>query len=125
MVDHIVILESPSLPLQEQAAEIVERKGKGHPDSICDAVGERISIELSRAYSKAFGRILHHNIDKGLLVAGQVECYLGGGRVVEPMRLVMGDRAAVGLAEKKLPIKEIAIGAARDWVQAESPPCGS
>jgi S-adenosylmethionine synthetase len=28
---------------------------------------------------------------------------------------VMGDRAAVGLAEKKLPIKEIAIGAARDW----------
>ena len=53
--------------------EIVERKGLGHPDTICDLVMERISQALSQAYVKYYGRILHHNCDKGLLVAGQVE----------------------------------------------------
>lgn len=115
MSQNIVVQESFALPLQEQRLEVVERKGKGHPDTICDAVAERISIELSRAYSKAFGRILHHNIDKGLLVAGQVECRFGGGRVLEPMRLIIGDRATTGIGRKRIPVAEIAVGAARDW----------
>lgn len=34
-----------SLPL-----EIVERKGIGHPDTICDALVEEMSSELSRFY---------------------------------------------------------------------------
>ncbi|MBI5775778.1 MAG: S-adenosylmethionine synthetase, partial [Nitrospirae bacterium] len=61
----VVVHESPALPVCEQGIEIVERKGKGHPDTICDAVVERISVELASAYTKAFGRILHYNIDKG------------------------------------------------------------
>lgn len=115
MADGILIQESPAVPVQEQRVEIVERKGKGHPDTICDEVAERISIELSRAYRKAFGRILHHNIDKGLLVAGQVECWPGGGRVKEPMRLIIGDRATPGIGGKAISVAEIAVGAARDW----------
>lgn len=115
MTNDIVIQASPTVPVQEQCVEIVERKGKGHPDTICDAVAERISIELSRAYQKAFGRILHHNIDKGMLVAGQVDCRLGGGRVKEPMRLVIGDRASAGVGRKAVPVAKIAVGAARDW----------
>ena len=115
MTDRLVIQESPVLPAHEQHVEIVERKGKGHPDAICDAVAERISIELSRAYVRAFGWILHHNIDKALLIAGQVECWLGGGRMLEPMRLIIGDRAALGVGGKTLPVAEIAEAAARDW----------
>jgi len=64
----------------ENAIEIVERKGLGHPDTICDSVMEKISQALSKAYIEKFGRILHHNCDKGLLIAGQVEHRLGGGR---------------------------------------------
>ena len=59
--------------------EVVERKGLGHPDSICDAIMEEISLALSREYMEQFGVILHHNIDKGLLVAGEVERKFGGG----------------------------------------------
>jgi S-adenosylmethionine synthetase len=44
--------------------EIVERKGLGHPDTICDLVMERISQALSQAYLQHFGKILHHNCDK-------------------------------------------------------------
>jgi hypothetical protein len=50
-------------------------------------------VALSRAYLREFGRGLHHNIDKGLLVAGAVEKWFGGGRLVKPMQLVVGDRA--------------------------------
>ncbi|MBD3309660.1 hypothetical protein GF351_00400 [Candidatus Woesearchaeota archaeon] len=55
-----------------EKVEMAERKGSGHPDSICDAVCEAASNVLSRHYIKNFGRVLHHNVDKGLLVAGRV-----------------------------------------------------
>jgi len=32
------------------AHEIAERKGRGHPDSICDALAENLSIGLARFY---------------------------------------------------------------------------
>ncbi|WP_054032284.1 methionine adenosyltransferase [Desulfatitalea tepidiphila] len=80
-------------PVAQQETEIVERKGLGHPDTICDAIHEKISVALCRAYQHHFGRVMHHNIDKGLLVAGLSEPRIGGGRIVEPMRLVIGDRA--------------------------------
>jgi S-adenosylmethionine synthetase len=111
----IVVQASPTIPVSEQPVEIVERKGRGHPDTICDAVAERISIALSHAYVKSFGRILHYNIDKGLLVAGQVECRLGGGRVREPMRLIIGDRATVQVGRARVPVAKIAEDAAREW----------
>lgn len=115
MTMEVAVHESPARPVSEQDVEIVERKGKGHPDTICDAVAERVSIELSRAYTKAFGRILHHNVDKGLLVAGRVECRFGGGKVLEPMRLVIGDRAASGTKGYAVPVARIAETAAREW----------
>jgi S-adenosylmethionine synthetase len=59
------------IPVGQQQMELVERKGLGHPDSICDAIMEAISVALCRTYLDATGRVLHHNIDKGLLVAGQ------------------------------------------------------
>lgn len=112
----VAVHESSAPPLREQELEIVERKGKGHPDTICDAIADRISVELSRAYTEACGRILHHNVDKGMLVAGQVECRLGGGRVLEPMRLIIGDRATMTVGRRRLPVARIAVSAARDWI---------
>jgi len=69
----------------EHDVEIVERKGTGHPDFICDSVMEAISVALSGEYTKTFGSILRHNIDKGLLAAGRAVKTFGGGRVTRPM----------------------------------------
>ncbi|MBI5874929.1 MAG: methionine adenosyltransferase [Deltaproteobacteria bacterium] len=101
----------------EQQVEIVERKGVGHPDYICDAVMESISVALSQEYIKRFGDILHHNIDKGLLVAGQVEKNFGGGRVIKPMELIIGDRATFKIGDKKIDVESIAIETAKKWFQ--------
>jgi S-adenosylmethionine synthetase len=54
---------------------------------------EQISIALCREYIATFGHILHYNVDKCLLVAGLTQPHLGGGSVIEPMRLILGDRA--------------------------------
>lgn len=99
----------------DQQVEIVERKGKGHPDFICDAAMDAISVALSREYLRQFGRILHHNIDKSLLAAGSVEKRFGGGRVIRPMELIIGDRATFSVGDRWIPVAEIAVGAAGEW----------
>jgi S-adenosylmethionine synthetase len=110
---HVQALSGPTVA--ELDVEIVERKGLGHPDTICDAVMERISQALSRAYLERFGALLHHNCDKGLLVAGRVERRFGGGRVLEPMRLVIGDRATVSVGREEIEVAAIAVETARAW----------
>ncbi len=111
-----IFVEKASLrPIEEQSVELVERKGIGHPDTICDAVMEATCLGLCREYMQRFGRILHHNIDKGLLVAGQTSPRLGGGKVNEPMRIVFGDRATYEYRGIRIPVGEIAEDAARSW----------
>lgn len=102
-------------PLEDQPIEICERKGLGHPDSICDFVMDKISVALSEEYLKRFGRVLHHNIDKGLLVAGEIESKLGGGRVVKPMLMVFGDRATFVVGGDKVPVEDIVLNTAKNW----------
>jgi S-adenosylmethionine synthetase len=100
----------------DQRVEIVERKGTGHPDYLCDSIMESISIALSREYVREFGTILHHNIDKGLLAAGRTEKRFGGGNVLKRMELIIGDRATVAAGGKKIPVAEIAVDAAKQWL---------
>lgn len=113
---HITVEVLGGKPVAEHEVEIVERKGVGHPDSICDAIMERVSIDLSREYLREFGTILHHNIDKAFLVAGNAEIRLGGGRITEPMRLIFGDRATYELKGRRIPIAEIATATAKRWI---------
>ena len=112
---NILVDSLKQTPLEEQKLEIVERKGLGHPDSICDAIMDRVSVGLSRAYLDKFGVILHHNADKSLLVAGEVDTRYGGGTVKEPMRLIFGDRATFEAEGATIPVEEISVQAAKDW----------
>jgi len=102
-------------PLEQQKLEIVERKGIGHPDCICDAIMDRISVKLSQEYKKKTGEIRHHNIDKSLLAAGETETRFGGGKVKKPMLLVIGDRATFEVGHVKIPVSEIAVRTAKEW----------
>ncbi|APG24554.1 methionine adenosyltransferase [Syntrophotalea acetylenica] len=114
----MILVEPLQCPaVADQAFEIVERKGLGHPDSMCDAMLEEVSLQLSRYYLEEFGAVLHHNIDKGLLTAGSTEKWFGGGRILKPMELTIGDRATVLAKGKRIPVNEIATTAAKDWLR--------
>ena len=114
---NIWVNELKQVPLEKRPIEICERKGIGHPDTICDALMNEVSIELSKEYLKRFGSIMHHNVDKGLLVAGEVERRFGGGKVTKPMLLVFGDRATFTVDNDEIPVKDITINTAKKWFQ--------
>lgn len=115
MTNNIFIESNHGTPTSEKKFEIVERKGIGHPDTICDLIMDQVSIELSKSYINEFGAIQHHNMDKAYLVAGQTENKFGGGNILKPMKLIMGDRATFQVANKKIPIDEISIDTASKW----------
>ncbi|MDV3292669.1 MAG: methionine adenosyltransferase [Nitrososphaerales archaeon] len=107
--------------VQDFDVEIVERKGQGHPDSLIDGASEAVSRGLSKYYRKEFGAILHHNVDKGILVGGKAEVRFGGGRVVEPIYLLVAGRATelVPLRGKtvKVPVEKIAVRSIRSFIK--------
>ena len=106
-----------SVPVHTQPVEIVERKGKGHPDTICDKAAEELSITLSRYYLERFGRVLHHNVDKCILAGGSSDVSFGGGRVTKPIYLLLVGRATSEVGGVSLPVGELAIDGTRNWLK--------
>lgn len=86
----MIILNKPFTP----PYEVVERKGLGHPDTLADGISEAISRSLCRHYLEESGQILHHNVDKVLIIAGQSAPLFGGGSILKPPSVVVGGRAS-------------------------------
>ena len=117
--DTAFVLNAPaSVHPDAREVEIVERKGRGHPDSICDAVAEAFSISLTRAYHARFGTILHHNVDKILLAAGSSAPRFGGGEVTAPIEIYLGGRATALADAVEIPIADIGSASSRAWLRA-------
>lgn len=113
---NIQIEELGATPITDRKVEVVERKGLGHPDFICDSIMNQVSVELSKEYLERFGTILHHNIDKGMLVAGEVKSKFGGGVILKPMRIIFGDRATFEVENEMIDVNDIAIETAKHWI---------
>lgn len=113
----IIVEKVNDLSVQQSAIEIVERKGLGHPDTLCDRAAEELSIAFSKYYIEKFGRVLHHNIDKCLLVGGRSEVCFGGGTVTTPMHLIVAGRAVESVGKEKVPLEEIARETTYRWLK--------
>ena len=105
------------LPLGERPVEMVERKGSGHPDSICDALAQTLSRNLCRAYLEGVGAILHHNVDKVLLCGGSSAPRFGGGEVLQPIEIYLAGRATLSAGGKPVPLDQLAIEGSRQWLR--------
>lgn len=116
-MSEISVSSSSRPPVGDVPIELVERKGLGHPDTICDALMEAVSLALCREYRAVAGRVLHHNVDKALLVAGQSEPKVGGGSVTQPMRLIVGDRATMMWRGQPIPVWDIAKTTILRWMR--------
>lgn len=113
MTTHINFLDQ--IPLKHREFEIVERKGVGHPDTICDSLMDSMSVALSKAYRQEFGMILHHNLDKCLLTAGSSEPKFNGGKITSPMKIIMGDRATTAAFNKTINLNDIFVDNGKKW----------
>jgi S-adenosylmethionine synthetase len=106
------------LHIDDNEVEMVERKGLGHPDTICDALAEMLSRNLCREYRKRFGKVLHHNVDKALLRGGLAAPAFGGGAVLSPITIYLAGRAVTEVGGEAIPIDEIAVEGSRAWLGA-------
>lgn len=104
-----------------QPVEIVERKGVGHPDTICDALAEEICVRFCRVYQERFGTILHHNVDKILLCGGSSRTAFGGGEVLAPLEIYLAGRASNEHQGERISTSDVAVEACRAWLRAHLP----
>jgi len=109
-------------PIEEHGVELVERKGLGHPDTIADAAAEEASRILSQFYLERYGTVLHHNLDKVLVVGGQAAPKFGGGEVLQPIYIIVSGRATTEVrledgSVEKAPIGPIIMKAVKGWIK--------
>jgi S-adenosylmethionine synthetase len=115
----VAALDRPAV--DDQTVEIVERKGIGHPDSLCDGIAESVSRALAAAYLDRVGTILHYNTDETQLVAGNAAPAFGGGEVIEPIYVLIVGRATSEYEGTTIPTEPIALRAARQYLDAHVP----
>ncbi len=68
-----------------------------------------------------FGAILHHNVDKGILVGGKADAYFGGGKVTVPIYMMVAGRATELVPFKgmrvEVPVEEIAVRSVKKFIR--------
>ena len=110
-----MIEPAPAPSPGDSGLEVVERKGLGHPDTICDALADALSVRLCQFYLDHFGLILHHNVDKALLCGGVAHPAFGGGEVVEPMEIILSGRATRHFQGVDVPVDDLAESCVHSW----------
>ncbi|NLV06307.1 methionine adenosyltransferase [Haloarcula rubripromontorii] len=118
---NIHVQPASGLAVEDQDIEVVERKGIGHPDSICDGIAETVSRALAQTYIDRFGTVLHYNTDETQLVAGTAAPAYGGGEVLEPIYILVVGRATKKFDGERIPAESIALRAARDYLDEQFP----
>ena len=107
--------------IESLTIEMVERKGLGHPDYIADGIAEAVSRELCRYYIERYGTILHHNVDKVLIVGGQAKPVFGGGEVLHPIYIIVSGRATSFVRTHEgldfVPIGNLVLKASKEWIK--------
>src|SRR3989344_471292 len=114
----IISEEEPSV---ERGYEFVERKGRGHPDTLADGLAEYLSAKYSQYTLKNFGAILHHNFDKVGLLGGSSSVEFGRGRLVKPIRVLLNGRASTSFGKKKIPVEKLLVKWSGEFLKNELP----
>ena len=87
------IMQAPFPKADDLPFEIVERKGIGHPDTLCDAIAERASRYYSKYFLDKYSRLAHHWFDKVMLLGGQSVIEYGRGEIVHPYTVIYAGKA--------------------------------
>ena len=87
--------------------ELVERKGVGHPDTICDAIAERASSDYSKYCIETFGKPAHHWFDKVMLIGGEADVDYGIGKITKPYKVIFAGKVSYHVGTKRIPVEDI------------------
>lgn len=114
----LILTELDAASHAVQPVEIVERKGIGHPDTVCDALAEELSRALCRFYLERFGLVMHHNVDKVLLWGGSSSPAFGGGKILATMEIFLAGRATCEYKGIKVPLEDLVQESCSNWLRS-------
>jgi S-adenosylmethionine synthetase len=106
--------------IEELPYELVERKGIGHPDTMCDAIAERASQLYSQYCLEHFGRVAHHWFDKVMIFGGEAFLEYGKGELTNPYTVLFAGKGAYQCGEQPIPLVDILRQAAAEVLDAVS-----
>jgi S-adenosylmethionine synthetase len=105
--------------LAESEFEIVERKGRGHPDTLSDRLAELLSRTYSKYTRDKYGAILRHQFDKLLLMGGKCDVRFGGGNFRSPIRLLINGRTTPKIGNETVEFRDLLINTASIFLEKE------
>lgn len=105
--ENLLVYSSGTPRIDDTEFEVVERKGIGHPDTLCDTIAEKVSQAYSQYCLKMYGIVLRHMVDKIALSGGTAKVKFGGGEMVKPIRLYLNCRFTRSYQGEAIPYMEI------------------
>ncbi len=99
--------------------EIVERKGRGHPDTLADRLAEKLSVAYSNFTKNETGVILRHQFDKLLLMGGRCSVSFGHGTFNSPIRIVINGRMTQNFGTKKINFRDLIFNECETFLESE------
>lgn len=103
----IILTQSQHAPINQQEVEFVERKGIGHPDSLCDGIAEEISTAYSAYCLHTFGVIPNHWVDKCMLIGGECARDFGKGKIMQPLTVFVVGKMTHQIGSNVIPVEAI------------------
>lgn len=104
---NLLVYSSGKTRADDTPFEIVERKGIGHPDTLCDTIAEKVSRAYSQYCLEHYGIILRHMVDKIALSGGAAKVQFGGGEMQKAIRLYLNCRFTRTYQQEAIPYLEI------------------
>lgn len=104
---NLLVYSSGMPTIDNTEFEVVERKGIGHPDTLCDTIAEKVSQAYSQYCLRRYGIILRHMVDKIALSGGASKVRFGGGEILKPIRLYLNCRFTRIWQQETIPYLEI------------------
>ena len=104
---NLFIYSSGKPRIDDTVFEVVERKGIGHPDTLCDTIAEKVSQAYSQYCLRRYGTILRHMVDKIALSGGATKVKFGGGEIQKPIKLYLNCRFTRTYQQETIPYLKI------------------
>ncbi len=120
-MNNFTVIAQQNTLCSETPFEVVERKGIGHPDTLCDTIAEKISQAYSQYTLNEHGVVLRHMVDKIALAGGASHVQFGKGFMERPIHLYLNCRFTKDFEGREVPYLDIASNAAKKHFKAVMP----
>lgn len=112
---NLFIYSEKQKSINNKGFEVVETKGKGHPDNICDTLAEKISANYSNYCIENYGFILRHMVDKLTILGGGSKVSFGNGEMKEPIRVLINGRFTDRYKDERIDYMSIVYKTIKDY----------